>query len=364
MEMRSNNEVGRGQEEMSLKELILKVQIWIRYLLSKWWILLFAGIIGGGIGFGYAHFKKPVYMATTTFVLESGDQGGGGGLAQYAGMAAMVGIDIGGGKDGLFQGENILELYKSRKMIEAALLKPSVCDSSMLLIDYYLLLNGARNRWKEKGLEIKSINFGNDKQKELQRAKDSVMQNVVRDINKEYLKVGKLDKKLSIIKVDVKSNDETFSKEFNEALVKEVNEFYIQTKTKKSLDNIKILEQKTDSVRAVMNASISTAASVIDATPNLNPTRQSQRVGPTQRAQFSAETNKAILGHLVQNLELSKMSLMKETPLIQVVDEPKYPVFKEEESKLKMVVIFAFLVFLLTALALTFTRIIHISLKE
>lgn len=363
MEIQSKDNRGNGQEELSLKELILKLQSWFRYLLSKWLVLFLAGILGGGLGFLYAWYKKPVYTATTTFVLESGDQGGGG-LAQYAGMAAMVGIDIGGGKDGLFQGENILELYKSRKMIEATLLKSSVTDPKMLLIDYYLSLNGARERWKKKRLELIGIDFRNDRQKELQRAKDSIIQHAVRDINKEYLKVGKLDKKLSIIKVDVKSNDEVFSKEFNEALVKEVNDFYIQTKTKKSLDNIKILEEKTDSVRAVMNSNINIVASIIDATPNLNPTRQSQRVGPTQRSQFSAETNKAILGHLVQNLELSKMALMKETPLIQVVDDPVMPLEIEKTGKVKSIIIGSFLFVFFVVVLMTTRRIYEEIIKN
>lgn len=142
---------------------------------------------------------------------------------------------------------------------------------------------------------------------------------------------------MSIIKIDVKSENEVFAKEFNEALVMEVNEFYIQTKTKKSLDNIVILQHKTDSVRAVMNGAISSAAIIVDATPNLNLTKQAQRIVPSQRSQFSAETNKAILGQLVQNLEMSKMALMKEAPLIQKVDEPIYPLSVERIGKLKSV---------------------------
>ncbi|WP_235049531.1 GumC domain-containing protein [Sphingobacterium paucimobilis] len=337
-----------GQEEISLKELILKLQSWSHYLLSKWLFLLIAGILGGTIGFLYAHFKKPVYTAITTFVLESGDQAGGA-LSQYAGMAAMVGIDLGGGSEGLFQGENILELYKSRKMIEAALLKSSISDSTKLLLDCYLKLSDTQDKWKSEQSELVNVNFRDDSQKELKRVKDSIIQGAVLDINKEYLQVEKLDKKLSIIKVNVKSENEVFSKEFNEALVKEVNDFYVETKTKKSLDNIKVLEQKTDSVRAVMNANISTAASIIDATPNLNPTRQSQRLGPTQKSQFSIEANKAILGHLVQNLELSKMALMKETPLIQVVDEPRYPLEKASSSRVVFSVLVGFLFVLLTS---------------
>src|SRR5690606_823126 len=96
----------------------------------------------------------------------------------------------------------------------------------------------------------------------------------------------KPDKKLSIIKVEVTSPDEVFSKAFNENLVRRVNDFYIQTKTKRSTDNIATLQHKVDSVQAVMTDAIYSAAKVSDATPNLNPTRQVQRLGPAQKAQF------------------------------------------------------------------------------
>ncbi len=96
--------VSRVKEDISVKELIVSIQGWIRYLWSKWWVLLVAGILGAILGLCYAILKVPVYTATTTFVLERGD--GKGGLSQYASMAAIVGIDLGGGGNGLFGGGN------------------------------------------------------------------------------------------------------------------------------------------------------------------------------------------------------------------------------------------------------------------
>lgn len=147
----------------------------------------------------------------------------------------------------------------------------------------------------------------------------------MKDISQNSLLVSKPDKKLNIIHVTVKSGDELFAKAFNELLVQNVNEFYFLTKTKKSLNNIAILQQKTDSVRALMTSSIARVAQTVDATPNLNPTRQTQRIVPLQNSQANAKINETILSQLIQNLELSKMALQKETPLIQVVDQPILP---------------------------------------
>ena len=344
------------EDEISLKELILKMQEWARYLLSKWYILLIAGLIGGGLGLLYALNKKPTYTATTTFVLESGEKGG---LSQYAGMAAMVGIDIGGNAGGLFQGDNILELYRSRTMLEKTLLTRTDTSLDELLIERYIAFNELRDTWKEEPTLL-SLDFKQDPESLdvlTRRLRDSLITDFANTINRDILKVDKPDKKTSIIKVDVVSQDEVFSKGFNEALVRHVNEFYVQTKTGKSLKNINVLQHKVDSVRAVMSGAIYAAANVMDATPNLNPTRQVQRTAPTQQAQFSAETNKAILGQLVQNLEVSKMNLLQEQPLIQVVDQPVYPLTVGKFGKAKGVVIGGFLA---GFLALLFLIVIHV----
>src|SRR5690606_27628587 len=146
------------------------------------------------------------------------------------------------------------------------------------------------------------------------RLQDSVLGRIVEAIDRNYLEVSKPDKNLSIIEVKVQAKDEAFAKVFNNEIVKTVNDFYVQTKTKKSLENLAILQHQTDSVKVVLEGAIYSTAATLDATPNLNPTRQVLRT-PVQRSQFSAEANRAILMELIKNLEMAKMALRKETPL-------------------------------------------------
>ncbi|MFB2118239.1 lipopolysaccharide biosynthesis protein [Parapedobacter sp. 2B3] len=343
------------EDEISVKDLIISMQGWVSYIWSKWRVLLVAGILGALLGLCYSLWKKPQYIATTTFVLESGDAKG---LSQYAGMAAMVGIDLGGGTSGLFQGDNILELYRSRLMLAQTLLSPVHLDSNELLIDRYIAFNKIKESWEDDP-ELSLIDFHqNPIQLDIktQRLRDSIITEFTNKIKDNLLSVDKPDKKLSIIQVQVKSTDEIFSKTFNENLVRRVNEFYIQTRTKKSTNNIAILERKVDSVRAVMEKAIYSAARVSDATPNLNPTRQIQRLAPVQEAQFSAEANKAMLTHLLQNLELTKMNLLQEQPLIQLVDQPVYPLKEDKTGKAKGIIIGGVFVGFLMLIFLVFRK--------
>ncbi len=324
-------------KEISLKEIFKEIKIWYSYLLTKWTIIVLFGVIGAAAGIAYAYLKKPTYTAITTFVLED-DKGGNGGLGSIAGIASMAGLDLGNGGGGIFQGDNILVLYKSRKMIKKTLLTTvDYQGKRMLLVDRYIDFNKKREQW-ESNPKLKNINFLdslNSDGRNFSRLQDSVLGSIIADIDQSYLKVTRPDKKLSIIKAEVISIDEFFAKSFNEQIVKNVNDFYIQTKTKKSAENVSILQQKTDSVRKVMNGEIYSAVAISDATPNLNPTRQMQRTAPIQRSQFSAETNRAMLTELVKNLELSKISLRNEKPLLEVVDVPVLPLNKDKFGKTK-----------------------------
>jgi len=341
-----------NSREITVRELVLKVHDWYKYLLSKWLLLIIACILGVALGYFYSGYKKPTYVAVSTFALE--DSNGGGALGQYAGLASMIGVDIGGGgNSGIFQGDNLIELYKSRKMIQEALLTENLFDGKkQLLIDRFVDFNNLRSKWSAHPV-LKNLNFKPTNDPKLLRAQDSVLGEVVKEIGKSNLVVSKPDKKLSIIKVQVSSKDELFSKAFNDQIVKNVNEFYVNTKTKKSTQNVSILQHQTDSVKRELNGALSGVAALTDVNPNPNPARQILRV-PSQRRQVDAQANTAILTELVKNLEMSKVSQRKEMPLIQMIDAPILPLQKVVTTKMKGMVIGGFVfVFLMAGFLIT-----------
>jgi len=349
----SQEKINNSEDEISLKDLILKIKEWFKFLLSKWKTILLAGILGGALGLTYAFFKKPVYTAETTFVLEEGESSGG--LGQYAGLASMVGIDLGGGGGGIFKGDNILQLYKSRKMIQETLLaKDKFNGKQQLLIERYIEFNKLREAWKDKPY-LKDIQFNNPQN--FTRTQDSVIGNLVESVNNGILEVAKPDKKLSIIAVIVKSEDELFAKAFANNIVNKVNSFYVNTKTKKSMENLSILQNQADSVRRVLNASIGGVAAAVDANPNLNPAFQTLRVG-SQRKQVDVQASGAIYQEIVKNLEMAKISFRNDKPLIQVIDEPIFPLKIDKLGKVKGIVLGVIILIFFTLIYLIINKLI------
>ncbi len=321
------------EDEISLKEVVLKIQELWAYLWTKWLTILIAGIIGGVLGLTYALIKKPTYTAETTFVLEEGESGGG--LGQYAGLASMIGIDLGGGGGGIFRGDNILQLYKSRRMIQETLLTiDTFSDKKQSLIERYIEFNELREGWDKKP-QLKTIRFSNPT--DFTRTQDSVIGEFVEAINKGVMEVSRPDKKLSIISVKVKSKDELFAKSFTDNIVSKVNAFYVNTKTKKSSENLAVLQGQADSVRKVLNESIKGVATAVDANPNSNLAFQTLRVA-SQRKQVDVQASIAVYEEIVKNLELAKINFRNDKPLIQVIDNPVLPLKNDRLGKGKGIV--------------------------
>ncbi len=181
--------------EISLRELLQKMREWWYFLLSKWIIILIAGIIGGLIGLAYSFLKKPVYKAELSFALQD-EKSGEGGLSSALGLASQFGIDLGGGSaGGEFSGDNLLELMKSRLMVEKTLLTPIPIDGRMeTLAELYINFNKLQQDWEGKpGLE--NIHFlpGADPSK-FTLKQDSIVGVFHKDLVKNNLAVDKVDK--------------------------------------------------------------------------------------------------------------------------------------------------------------------------
>jgi uncharacterized protein involved in exopolysaccharide biosynthesis len=321
-------------DEISLKELLEKAKEWYSYLLSQWKIIVLAGVVGAAIGLTYSIFNKPIYTATLSFALVDEK---GGGMGGALGLASSLGLDLGGSAGGMFTGSNLTELFKSRSMVEQTLMQPVLDGNDTIsLAEMYIRTQEWREVWQEKP-KLKAIQFPPlTKRKYFTREHDSIMGKMYEDLSKTSLTVAQKDKKTSIISIDVKSENEAFSKAFSETLAKQVSDFYVDTKSKKARMNMAILQHQTDSIRDELNGAITGVAVANDNTFMLNPALNVNRA-PSAKRQVDVQANTAILTELVKQTELAKVTLRKDTPLIQVIDRPILPLPKAQFGKVNAI---------------------------
>jgi hypothetical protein len=333
-------------DEISLKELIQKAGEWFAFFKSKWKTIVLAGIIGGVLGLGYSFTKKTIYTAKLSFALE--EKGSGGG--NLSSLAAQFGLGgIGGSEGGVFSGGNMIELLKSRFLIEKTLLSTvTINGKSDLLLNRYIRFNKLDKKWAKKK-SLADLKFTSSDRSKFTLQQDSVLGVISIGLMKNNIAVAQQDKKLSIINVVFASTDEIFAKVFSEKLIETVTDFYIETKTKKSRGNVMLLQNRADSVQRELNAALYGRAQFGD--QNMGLIRQQAAV-PKLKQEMRVQMLGTLYGELVKNLEFAKLTLMREEPLVQIIDQPILPLPKARLGKLKAMMTGGFLFGFLSLLGL------------
>ena len=320
------------EDEISLKELIQKMKELFQYFWTfRFWIVLI-GLTGGGLGFAYAQFFKEVqYTSKLTFAIEE-KSGGGGSLL---GLASQFGVDLGGGGGGLFTSDNLLLLLKSNRIIQGALLKPVPELEEGNLLNHYLK-NHFQKELNKK--EISLIDVGTIRT-EFTREQDSVVAFVAENLSEELI-IVKRDKKASLIDITIVDPNEKFAFLFNKFLIQEATDLYLELKVGKMRRSVKVLQSRVDSVQRVMDGTMLSAAVSMD--QSLGIVSMAPRVSTTKK-QMEAQMLGTMFAELTKNLELTKFTLEREEPVIQIVDAPMMPLLKEGKGRVKSAVIGGFL---------------------
>ncbi len=320
--------------EISLVELIQSVKKYYQYLLRKWKIICIFGFGGAALGLVASFVVKPTYTAHLSFALV--EKSTGGGLADLASSFGFAGL-VGGSSNGAFSGDNLLEIIKSRHAIEQTLLTPvDFKGQRKTLMEAYMDFTKMRKALKKvkNNTDLRNLAYpiGQDR-KTFNRTQDSMLY-VVYDgfVKGQSLKIVRKDKKVSIVNVDFSSKDEVFSKLFVETLMDQTYNFYRQTKTAQSRYNIDMMQQKADSVRLLYEAALYKGAGFSPV--NINPALQYAAV-PRIKQEGQAQLYGTVYTEILKNLETLKLELARETPLVQLIDQPLYPLKKEKLGKVK-----------------------------
>jgi predicted house-cleaning noncanonical NTP pyrophosphatase (MazG superfamily) len=229
------------------------------------------------------------------------------------------------------------------------------------LIDRFIEFEKIDKKWDSK-VDIASMDFSIPREN-FTIAQDSVVKEVAKLVRENQLSVAKPDRKLTIIQVSVSSKDEHYAKAFNEHLVENVNEFYRETKTKKTSENLAILQSQADSVRKILDESIGAFASATDRVPNANPLRSSATI-ETKKRQIDVQATGAVYEEVVKNLEIAKVNHRNNSPLIQIIDSPRFPLERSEIRLVKGMVYGCVILGMLTIMWLYFRRLYRKHVQE
>lgn len=336
------------KDEVSLKELIIKGKDWFSYLWGYKWYIILAGILGAALGFSYAkYFTKPSYTSTVSFTMEQKGSSGGalGGLASSLGLGDLPSSS----SSGMFGGENVLFLMKSNRIIHQSLKEAQPELKGDNLLNAYVI-NHFEKPLKEKKIKLFPKNVDT---LSFTRKQDSLLLVITKTIRETQIVAERQDKKTTIINLDVKDANEQWAFLFSKALVKNAIDLYLEIKVGKLMRTELELTQKKDSIRGLLDGSITTLAIETDMNSHVPLMRYKTNQA---KKQIDVEVLKSMYSTVIQNLEVTKIQRAQEEPIIEIIDEPILPLEMKKFGKIKALVLFGAIFSIISAFFLALKK--------
>ena len=193
---------------ITIDYLVVVLMVWYDQMLKNKFKFLLFFVIGGVVGFSYAHFLKKVqYLSRLTFVIDrpsvnSEEEH----LLHYSGVNTT-----GNPSSKLLNGDNLRIILQSDMIIKGALLSPIIALKGRNLLS---LLG------KESLIPLSAT------------AKDSLTNMTIKKLKKSHLLVGKLEEMGSIYFIEMHHDQPLFCYYFPEKLLESLLKFYETEKSK------------------------------------------------------------------------------------------------------------------------------------
>ncbi len=322
-------------DEISLKELILLIQAYIKELFKYWWIIVIFVILFVSL-MVYRTLNKDIsYTSSMTFMMndeKSSTMGIAGGLLNSFGF--------GGGENNL---DKLVKLLRSRSIIKKALFNKIIIDGEEDFIANHVMRVENIEIFEDEE-QTQRFFFKNSNFDRFDRLSNEALLTLHAFIagtkNNKGILSNSIDETSGIISLELTSLSETLAVEFLIILFNVIDEYYVEKTIEKNQRTYSIIENKVDSINGLVYNKEYRLAELIDSRRKLIKTT-------TKLDQLRLEKDLKIL--IEQQIEATKLkeqaefSLLNTTPIIQKVDFPIYPIFPNSPSLLKAIIIGGFI---------------------
>ena len=302
-------------DEITLKELILKVQEYFWYLWGKkWWIIL-AGLIGGGIGFYRAWATPVTYMAELTYMVNEDE---GAKLSGAATILTQFGLGSSGSEYNL---DKIVALSKSRRIVQKVLLDSTVVDGNDDLVANHLVnILNLHADWANS-LNLKDFYFDNNELESFNRSAKRALKIIYLKVaggeNKPGLLNSTYTESTGILRLAVTSENEDLSIALTKGIYTYLSNFYVKQSTEKQRETFQQLNAEVDSISIALSIAENKLANFQDRSQGLLSRRDAL---PKNTFSREVQVLAIMYGEALKNRETAAFILKNKTPFFQILD--------------------------------------------
>ena len=320
----------KNNDKASFKDIIITISDYKNELKKQLLLIISIAIIFSLLGFGFSKLQEEEYEVVSSFIVDI--QSEGTHLSSISGVASQFGIDLGENTSSSLSQKDVIQLLKSRLIIERTLNKKDTIGGKIdLLLNHYIRINS---------LECNEVSDSSSKY-----YNDSITNVVWLRIIDRDMEVLLQNDEANIINLSFESLNAEFAKIFTEIVIDEMSEMYIDDRTEKSRNTLNDLENRSAAIKSELRLAEDKLTKKQDENNKPKSRYNFDRSGILEEGRLLREVKILNATYLEsrKNIELATMNLLTETPLIQIVDNPVLPLENINRHWLFWVLIFSFL---------------------
>lgn len=329
-------------DEITLKELILKIREFWKELWKFWWLIALITIPFVGYMVYKAVKAEKTYPATLTFMVNKDE---GGSLGALSGILGTFGFG-GSTTKGEYNLDKMLQLLKSRHITELAVMSEVTIDGQRDLLGNHVINNlDTLDKWlrepsflNKEPDKLIGFKFTPDK-------KDSLRYNIAikrlhgkligSSDNPGMLTAG-YNEESGILNISFPAEHEELAIALTNTYFERLATFYRDKTIEKQKSTYDLVKAKTDSIYMALQTTESQLANLIESSKGVFSAQERLK---EQRLQREIQKLTIMYGESAKNQELADFSLKSSTPFIQVIDEPMSPIKAQSESLFKALIL-------------------------
>jgi hypothetical protein len=345
------------QDELTLKELVLALREYFAYFLRKWYWIVLGGLSLGALFFLNAYTAPVNYAAPLTFMLND-DKGPSLGAGAILGSLGLGGGEGGGGKAG-----KLLELGKSRKVLGKILFDSALIDGkTQLVADHIIDIYNYHEAWEESD-SLRGFRFGagmpanNDVSgnmafkalyNKLIDEEDGLVTINANELSGLFeLRANSLNPELSVVLVN--------------QIFDELSAYFVATSISGQQETLTQLSYREDSVKTALGLAEARLARFEDRSSGILMRQETVKGQEFRRQVLILGT---MYGEIVKNKATAAFLLANEKPAFNLIDGPLEPLYSDQESWIKALVIGGLLGGILIVLGLFFVKLFRDALNS
>ncbi len=331
------------EDEITLKELILKIKEFFFEVVKFWKLLILLAILFAAF-MGYRAYTSQVsYSAKLTYMVNKNE---GGGLGAIGGILGQFGFNSKAGSNK----DRIVSLSKSRKVIEKVMFKKVIIDNKNDYIANHFITHLdtidkwygdkfiGENKHPLNGFKFKNgFNYDNDTVK---TAIKTIYYKIVGGKKTKGCMSSGYNEDSGILHINTSLGQQELAAAITNTTFDKLSDYYVKKTVEAQKTTYDVVKFKTDSIEALLKIKESNLASVVDKTHFAQTSKVRLKESRLKRDVMKLST---MYGESLKNLELADFSLKTNTPFVQVIDRPLLPLKGEKPSLIKSLIIGIFL---------------------